>query len=237
MPSFYLPELKVFQAGLIIELSGAEHHHLSRVSRHQSGDAIKLNNGKGLLALGRITEIAKNSSSIELMAQIPVCAVAEYAIAFALLKSQNDELLVEKCTELGATAFFPLLTEFTIRKPSPNTGERFAKIALAAIKQCDNPFLPKLEQTLKLSSALDLIRIKGYEPVVCSESMPEHWIDRLQGKIAKPCFLIGPEGGWSAKELELFQVQATPEISISPLICRAETAAITVAAQWVFFQK
>ncbi|HRY84425.1 MAG TPA: RsmE family RNA methyltransferase, partial [Candidatus Cloacimonadota bacterium] len=105
---------------MIVELSGAEHHHLSRVSRHQSGDAIKLNNGSGLLALGRITEIGKNSTMIEVMAQIPVQAVPDYAIAFALLKSQNDELLVEKCTELGASAFFPFVSEFTIRKPSPN---------------------------------------------------------------------------------------------------------------------
>lgn len=237
MPSFYIPELQRFQAGLTVELSGAEHHHLSRVSRHHEGDAIKLNNGSGLLALGRIAEIGKNSSSIEIMAQIPVRAVPAYAIAFALLKSQNDELLVEKCTELGATALFPLLTEFTIRKPSPNTGERFAKIALAAIKQCDNPYLPRFEQTYKLSSALDLIRNRGYEPVVCSESRPDHWVDQLQGKIAKPCFLIGPEGGWSAKELQLFQAQNIPEISISSLICRAETAAITVAAQWMFFKK
>jgi len=235
MPSFYIPELSEFHSGMIVELSGAEHHHLSRVSRHQSGDAIKLNNGSGLLALGRITEIGKNSTMIEVMAQIPVQAVPDYAIAFALLKSQNDELLVEKCTELGASAFFPFVSEFTIRKPSPNTAERFAKIALAAIKQCDNPYLPGLEPCLKLSSALELIRSKGFEPVVCSESRPGHWVD--QPEIAKPCFLIGPEGGWSPAELELFQAQKIPEISISPLICRAETAAITVAAQWVFFQK
>ena len=233
MPSFYSPDLQAFQPGSRHELGGAENHHLVRVSRHQVGDEIKLNSGKGLMVKARIVEIGKESSTLELLEQIPASAVPDFAIAFALLKSQHDELIVEKCTELGASAFFQLHTEFTIRKASANTNERFVKIALAAIKQCDNPFLPLITPTAKLSEALNLMRQQGYEPVICSENMPDRWMDYLEGKISKPCFLIGPEGGWSTKEKQIFVEQEIIEISISKLICRAETAAITVAAQWI----
>lgn len=231
MPSYYTPEL-VPSIGNYT-LSGEEFHHLSHVKRIATGDVVKLNNGKGLLAEGKILQIGKHSASIEILNMVEHTEPqSNFAIAFALLKNKHDELIVEKCTELGAMVFFPLVTEYGVRTPSTNTIQRFQRISLAAIKQCDNPFLPQIAESMELNTALDNISESGWQPLVCSERRPDLYLSNLQLD-KPPCFVIGPEGGWKDNEFALFTSLKLLEISISPLILRAETAAIAVAAQYV----
>lgn len=228
MPSYYLPSLKP-EIGSIQQLGGQEHHHLAIVGRARIGDRLVLNNGIGILAEAEIIKIEKQCSSVRIVSLLEKRFVPRYAVAFSLLKNQNDELAVEKCTELGASEFFPFISRYSVRKPSSSTISRFEKIALAAIKQCDNPCLPLINPVLSLKDTLSLIISKGFVPVLCSEKRPEQWLD--QGVEGEPCFIIGPEGGWSEEEYELFKDYR--QISISNLITRAETAAIAVASQYL----
>jgi len=233
MPSYYTPEIKAIgEASFILE--GSEFHHLANVRRSAVGDEVSLNNGKGLLIKARIASIGKKQAELVFLEEIKVNPVRKYAIAFSLLKSQHDELIVEKCTELGAYALFPFVSDTSVRKPSDNTRERFIKTALSAIKQCDNPWLPEVSETLTLKNQLDAIRAEGYQPVICSERRPDIWLDSLDEALP-PCFVIGPEGGWSNSEYTIFSSLPVSEITLSPLIARAETAAIAVASQWVFW--
>ena len=222
MPSVYYPDLLPTEKLLI--LSGEEFHHLVRVTRTRVGDLVKLNSGNGLLAIARVTEISKRDAKLEIdewMESKPF--PAPFAIAFALLKNRHDELLVEKCTELGAGVFYPLLCDFSVRKAGSD--KRLERIILAAIKQCDNPFLPSLEEPRELKEALSMVSAAGYSPIICSELRPDQWLDHLKlPATVKPCFFIGPEGGWSSDELSLFEQTAMPSISIGNLITRAETA-------------
>lgn len=230
MPSYYCPDLN--PDSTTISIAGEEFHHLSHVKRIAIGDTIKLNSGTGLIAWGNISELGKREAKIELSScdQHPHPDPG-FAIAFALLKNRHDELLVEKCTELGVSTFFPLFSEHGVRIPTANAISRFQRITLAAIKQCDNPWLPLVQPVQSLDTALQNIKSKGYQAVLCSERRPEKWLHNLQLS-HPPCFLIGPEGGWSDSEYELFASYQIPEISISRLILRAETAAIAIAAQF-----
>lgn len=194
---------------------------------------MKLNNGCGIMAEGRIKAITKRDAEIEIVSSsVHNAIIPHFAIAFALLKNRHDELLIEKCTELGAGAFFPLVTEHSVKTPSLNTLTRFEKIALAAIKQCDNLWLPKLHPVQTLEAAIQSIISEGYSPVLCSEQRPDSYISSLDKQI-KPCFLIGPEGGFSPSEFTYLNSQKVPSISICHLITRAETAAIAVSAQFL----
>ncbi|PKN74021.1 MAG: hypothetical protein CVU50_00155 [Candidatus Cloacimonetes bacterium HGW-Cloacimonetes-3] len=231
MPSYYTPDLTPRSTFVILE--GEEYHHLSHVKRIGIGDLLRLNNGTGIIAEGRIAELNKRSARIEIVSlENKAIARSKFAVAFALLKNKHDELLVEKCTELGASKFYPLVTEHSVRTPSTNTNQRFERIALAAIKQCDNPFLPDISPSLPLDKAIAAIISEGWIPVICSERRPDVWVKDLKLD-APPCFLIGPEGGWSISEYALFTANNTPEVCISNLIARAETAAIAIAAQYV----
>ncbi len=227
MPSYYFPQLSKSSSELILDSD--EHHHLSRVKRAKIGQIILLNNGNGLLADAEILSIDKKESRLRII-DIKEIALLEpgFSIAFSLLKNQHDELIVEKCTELGAREFFPLICENTVRTPGKNTLARFEKTALAAIKQCDYPYLPKIHEPQKLEEALGKIK-RSYLPVVACENEEKHWLKDVvhEGDI---CFIIGPEGGFDPKEFNLFE--ALPKISLSENILRAETAAIAAAAQF-----
>lgn len=235
MPSYYCPELDDTQKQII--LSGDEFHHLTHVLRHKPGDAVFLNSGKGYVASGTINSIDKKQAVINII-EINFTKPNSifFAIAFSLLRNKNDEWLVEKVTELGVTDLFPITTQFSVRTPSSNTIKRFRSTALSAIKQCDNPYLPTISEILPLEKALITIKQKGYQPVIASEKMPELWIDNLPRDGAY-CFIIGPEGGFSLKEFKILKNFGAEEISLSKLILRSETAAITAAAQLALINK
>lgn len=234
MPSYYIDPRSFDPAkDQELVLRDAEHHHLAFVRRHRIGDQVLLNTGSGLLLEAEILSINKQESRLGIMQRIQIPSLPDYAIAFSLLKNQRDEYLVEKCTELGTRTFFPFISRFTIRKEGKSTIDRFEKVALSAIKQCDNPYLPKVNQVQKLQNCLSLIETSEYTPILCSERMPDRHIDSMDIESIKPCFLIGPEGGWSEDELQLFEQLGIGDYSISKLVLRAETAAIAAAAQWV----
>jgi len=233
MPSLYLPELSSDKK--IIAVEGEEFHHLINVKRTAIGELVKLNSGSGLMAEGKLTEIHKNSAVIEII-KIETFPFPErpFAIAFTLLKNRRDDWLIEKCTELGVIAFYPMLTDYSVRIPSKNTTQRFKRTALAAIKQCDNPWLPRINEPLSFKQAIEKIISEGWIPVLCSEKRPAKKISALPNNI-KPCFIIGPEGGFSEAEFAFFNEKNIFQISICHHITRAETAAIAVAAQFQLF--
>jgi 16S rRNA (uracil1498-N3)-methyltransferase len=202
------------------------------------GDIVRLNSGFGLLAEAEIVQIDKHEVRLKIMEITDACNTPDFALAFSLLKGKHDELIIEKVTELGAQRFFPMITEFSVRQQSKNTIERFHRICLSAIKQCDNPWLPVVSNIMTLEEALKKALDFGYKPLICSERKPQSWLlHSVPDSSVNPCFFIGPEGGWSLQEFELFDRMKLNEISISDLTLRAETAAITVAAQWSMLKK
>lgn len=232
MPSYYCPDLQV--ASDRIEISGDEYHHLCRVKRRQIGDVILLNSGAGILAEAKIIELQKDRAVLHLRdIKVSGSETAQFAIAFALLKNHHDELAIEKCTELGARDFFPFTSQHSVRNVGKNTIVRFRKVALSAIKQCDNPFLPRVHEPRNLKDAIALIEAEGYTPLLCSEKEKAVMLRDIADR-HKLCFIIGPEGGFSPEEFDL--MKGLKSIMLSPLILRAETAAIAASAQFALAQ-
>lgn len=232
MPSVYHPQLKE-----VFCICGQEYHHLSRVLRVKPGDVILLNDGKGFLAKAVIKDIDKKSVRFELLEEaVWHEPVSHFAIAFSLLKNKHDDLIVEKCTELGCTEFYPFISAYSVRKGEDTS--RFERIALSAIKQCDNPWLPYVNSVHTLKETIKQVKEQGYTPVFCSEHRPDIWLSDLKlPSNIKPCFFIGPEGGFSAEEIAYLEQEKLDQITISKLVLRAETAAIAIAAQYVILSK
>lgn len=234
MPSYYFPGLNKLAREDTIWLENEEFHHL-KVTKRRQQEPILLNSGAGFLARAELLSITSRAACLKILEITEVKPPEhQFAIAFSLLKNRHDELLVEKCTELGATKFFPMQTQYSVRQGGSNTVERFARLALAAIKQCDNPWLPKVNPVLNLEDALREIGRQGFTPVLCSERRDGVWIWQAGlDSSARPCFLIGPEGGWGEDEYGLFT--GLRSVTLGSLITRAETAAIAAAAQWVAY--
>jgi len=235
MPSFYIPDLDDKQS--LVTITGYEFHHLTHVLRCKAGCEVRLNSGKGWTAKGVVTSIDRATARIDVTeAFFSHEHKTRFAIAFSLLKSRNDELVVEKVTELGVSALYPVTTVNSVRNPSANTLKKFQTTAVRAIKQCDNPWLPELHDIQTLEQFLKAIRKTNYIPVTASENRPDFWIDNLDSGYDY-CFIIGPEGGFDYKEIESFSENQIISVSISSNILRAETAAVAIAAQYNLLRK
>lgn len=229
MPCFYAPNLNKDSVKLTI--SGDENHHIIHVFRKSQNDEILLTNGSGLIAKAIIKTISRRNLTVLIQSiQEVTTSNPKIAVAFSLLKNKHDAVIIEKLTELGVKEFFPIITQRSVRKTSSNTVEKFKKIAISAIKQCDNAFLPKIHQVLSLKTFLD--SRKYYQLVVALETGKHKTITKLLPKIDKPvCVVIGPEGGFDKSEIEMFKQKEIPAFTLGNHILRAETSAIAAASQ------
>ena len=233
MPCFYTPELKEQDSEIMI--SGEEYHHIIDVFRKPIEAEILLNNGKGLLAKAKILSINKKNLTVSILSiNKEKRSQPKIAVAFSILKNKHDFMIIEKLTELGIKEFFPIITDRTVRKPSKNTTIKFKKTAVAAIKQCDNAFLPKVNITTSLTEFLENIK-ENYKPVVALEVGENRQLWEVVSSLNEEniCLIIGPEGGFTYEEIEMFKNKKIRTFSLGNHIVRAETAAIAASAQLV----
>jgi 16S rRNA (uracil1498-N3)-methyltransferase len=210
-----------------VTLREKEFHHLKHVMRLELQEEVELIDGRGHLAAGVITHICRQSATVEITAlhAEPKPRPMRY-LAIPYLKPANSDLVIEKGTELGIDTFifFPCeRSEESLRNSLKI--ERLQHLLISAIKQCGRLYLP---ETIFLHRLEDLqtLQIPLY---FCHL---DQGLNRLSIPIHDPtCLVIGPEKGWSAKEVGLLknQIKATP-ITLGPTILRAETAAIAAAA-------
>ena len=232
MPCFYAPEMRKNED--LIMISGTEYHHICHVFRRKEGDKIILSNGKGLLAECTIKSVDKNQLFVAINKITAMQkSQPQIAIAFPLLKNKHDSMIVEKLTELGVKDFYPILTERTVRKSSANTKEKFNNVAIAAMKQCDNAFLPVIHKVQSLKELIE--EMKDYIPVAALEIGKHEALDQIVANYKKKsiCIIIGPEGGFDKKEIEYLQKKNVATFTLGNHILRAETAAITSVSQLV----
>jgi 16S rRNA (uracil1498-N3)-methyltransferase len=145
---------------------------------------------------------------------------------WSLLKSDKNEWIMQKCTELGIRNFVPLITE-RCEKTSFNI-ERASKIVIEAAEQCGRSDIPHIREPLTLKEALS-----EYSELQLIY-MDQHQSDENVAPIFEKDtlgLLIGPEGGWSDSEIKLFHELKLETISLGELTLRAETAAIVATSR------
>ncbi len=228
MPSFYVPLLS--KDAKYIPIEGEEFHHAVTVMRNRVGDIVLLTNGKGLIAEACIEAVDKKRMAAKILSINEIDAGSPLiATAFSLLKNKNDLLIVEKLTELGVREFFPFVATRTVRMPGEKVRDKFMKTAIAAVKQCDNPFLPDIYEPEKLPKLIAKLKENDYSLLVALEKNVSEMITLPAGNPGKICLFIGPEGGFDDNEIAILEAENC--FSLGKNILRAETAAIAAAAQ------
>ena len=207
-------------AGAALTLQKDQTRYLGAVLRVRDGATVRVFNGRdgewrSVLADGqRRLDVAERLR--------PQAAEADFWLLFAPLRRDATELVVQKATELGASALLPVPT--TRAQPVRLNVERLAVIAREAAEQCERLTLPLIAPPRALAEILS-----GWEGsrrlFVAVERRALPAPSRVAGSAA--ALLVGPEGGFAPAELELLgQHDFVAPVSLGPLILRAETAAI-----------
>lgn len=192
-------------------LDDGDRHHLRRVLRVRPGDGLVLADGAGRWRTARLADEPEPTGPVlEVPAPQP-----EITIAFALVKGDKPELIVQKLTELGVDRIVPLRAERSVVRWDDNKAhsalERLRAVARAAAMQSHRPRLPVIGEMTALAELA-----AGPRAALADRRGDPPSLDR-------PVVLVGPEGGWTDAE----RASGAATIGLGDLVLRAETAAIT----------
>ena len=209
------------------------HHadHLIRVLRARVGQEFDIV-ADAAVRRGRIVRIAENRVDFELGEETPAAALVDLTLLLSIFKFDRFEWAIEKCTELGVKKIIPVIarrTDTHLASASGKRVERWRRIAVQSAEQSRRTAPPEIADPMKLQEAL---RIPGKLRIVLSESEQQTRLrDLFAGSQGVDAVLaIGPEGGWTEDELELFAREGWTSASLGATILRAETAAIAATA-------
>ncbi len=211
-------------------LNDQEYLHAVRVLRMKPGDTIEAVDGLGNLFSGKIIstdnkQLVAGINEQQLNAGEPKLYLT---LAQSVPKGSNFDLVVEKGTEIGISAFQPIITARSIVSPETR-GNRWGKKALIAMKQCGRSRCPDVLPPLLYTAALELYNKDLM--IIAHESNPEtrRDIDKRINAADKVTLLIGPEGGFTAKEFALALQYGALPMNLGPRRLRSETAGLVAA--------
>ncbi len=200
-------------------------HQWKNVLRMRSGQEVVLFDGIMHDRLYKIDELKDNEAHLlhvtDFDRKLPA---RELYLIWALLKKDKNDWLLQKCTELGVSHFIPLLAD-----RSEKTGfniERARKIVIEASEQCGRSDIPSLREPLHISAAIEELNNK-VTLYICEQDGQ----DKVSDTDQPLGVFIGPEGGWSEEEKQLFKNGNIKHLNLHDFILRAETAAVAASTK------
>lgn len=221
MTTFYLPEVK---DGVTI-LSPEESRHAIKVLRLNSGDKIQIIDGEGGFYLAEITEANQKKTQFHIIEHTQQALPSHYIhIAIAPTKNiDRIEWFVEKAVEIGINEISFMLCQNSERKVLKL--DRIEKKAISAMKQSMNAFMPKIHPLVSFNKSLEQISQQGKYIAYVDFDNPQQLFD-IAKENKSHCVLIGPEGDFSAQELQLAEQQGFRKVGLGNSRLRTETAGI-----------
>lgn len=224
-PVFYAPEVEDGPAVLSTE----ESHHAVKVLRLREGAGVTVFNGRGLILQGHI--VHADSKAVEVSASHTHRAEPRpnrLHVAISPPKSADRlEWFLEKACELGIEEISIVWSENSERKRVNE--DRLKKVVISAIKQSRNPYMPKLNEPIRLSEFL-AAKMEGNKLIAhCGNAINTRFADALEAS-TNTTILIGPEGDFSEKEIELALENGFKEVTFGSQRLRTETAGIMACA-------
>jgi 16S rRNA (uracil1498-N3)-methyltransferase len=202
-----------------------ESKHIVKVLRKQIGDTLNVTNGRGLLWETQIELATPSNCTVKCVAlQTFEQPKKRIHLAVAPTKMMDRmEWLVEKATEIGITSFTPLICSHSERDNLKI--ERLEKIALSAMKQSKQFYLPEIKTLTSFEKFVSASQ-KGDKFVAhCIENEKQPFEEKVKN-CQEITILIGPEGDFTEKEIQLALSHQFQAVSLGQTRLRTETAAL-----------
>lgn len=210
-----------------VQLDGAAAHHVVTVLRMKVGRQLVVFNGEGQEFLATLTQGDKKKAEVSIdtvrdgEVESPLCS----ALGVCLIKNDRMDWLLQKATELGVSAIYPLVSEYTDLKLSPARLEKKAlhwqQVVISACEQSGRVRVPKVAPLQKLEPWLVAIEADNKYVLHPYRAQPLRAASVAPKGIA---LLVGPEGGLSEAEVDAAHGHGFQSIALGPRILRAETA-------------
>ncbi|MBM2818081.1 MAG: Ribosomal small subunit methyltransferase [Parcubacteria group bacterium] len=203
-------------------------HQWQKVFRLKKGDRVIIFDGSGFDYISEFVSLDKNNSVLKIVEKKKNENVPKKEIHLfqSIIKKDKFEWALEKGTELGVSHFHPIISERSEKKDI--NFERARKIIKEASEQSGRSNLPHLNELANLADTLnnDFVSII-FDPTGVKFDRNDFEKEKILG------IFIGPEGGWSDKEAEIFKEKGVRILSLGGQILRAETAAIAISSMFL----
>ncbi|MFV0625735.1 MAG: 16S rRNA (uracil(1498)-N(3))-methyltransferase [Alphaproteobacteria bacterium] len=220
------------QIGTSLMLEEKQAHYLINVMKQKTGNTISCFNNKDGEFEGEITDINKKNLSLTITTKTKDFQKSpDIWLLFAPLKKDQTDFVIQKSTELGVRKIIPTLT---LRTNSEKVRiERFQAQTIEAAEQCRRADLPEISEAISLEKILqnwDKNRILYY---MDETGNGKRIVETFSKNNSLSAILVGPEGGFDKKELELLKkLDYTCAVTMGNRIMRAETAVAAALSCW-----
>ena len=210
-------------ADMIDKLNKSQSHYLTKVMRVKENEVFSLFNKNGEWE-AKILGISKSIVEFKTIKQLRQKEnTKELWLAFSPIKSNYQNFMIQKATELGVTKFLPIIFERTIVRKINK--ERLEKIVIEASEQSNRINVPIIEESQKLNNFL---KTNSIDLIFTDLNSNNNKIDKSKLTDRPVCIIIGPEGDFSEAEREkILSFSGVQAIKINENILRSETAVIS----------
>ncbi|MHB8961673.1 MAG: RsmE family RNA methyltransferase [Saccharofermentanales bacterium] len=243
MPKFFIDN-EIAEGDRTIRVTGDDRRHMKDVLRIKPGEAVSISDPSGRDYACRLLSYDDSGACLEITECLDGDREPDYEVTVyqGLPKSDKMDSIIQKCTELGACRIIPVVCARSVAKfrdigdAQKKTG-RWAKIAREAAKQSGRSRIPQVGGPVAFTDALAGIGSADirFIPWECEDSLNlKQFLISASGDtpagIRTIAFIIGPEGGFDASEVELARRAGISPVTLGKRILRTETAAPTVLA-------
>ncbi len=239
--TFFAPLANIDEDAGIIIFGEKEAWHISAVLRLKEGDCCRVFDGSGFFYESRIISL-KPVVKAEISGKYPAGSDAFFflTVAIALPRKKKFEFLIEKSVELGVNLVVPLKTDRVVRRIFSGRKEdylleRWREIALSAAKQSGSGLISEIVNPVKIenffekdASNYDLILLPHPYSDTSLSALPQVLSPFYAKKNPKIAVLVGPEGGFSEKEVAMAEDSGAFLFNMGKNILKTDTAAIAV---------
>lgn len=236
LPQFFINNENIKDNSILI--TGSDSYHLSRVRRVKPGTKIMLRSDDGRGFMARVESILPDGINAKIISEFKTDdSTPEITLYMALLKGGNFEFVIQKTVELGVSRIVPVVTERTVPDPDKMNErkiERWEKISAEACKQCLRPIPALIESPVSFNEILseDISGLK----IICHPGADYRMKNALAMSDDRKyvSLLVGPEGGFSDREISEAQKAGWICANLGVTHLRAETAAIVLPSIVVY---
>ena len=226
---FLLDDPTGARVGDAVTLTGSEAHHAAAVRRVRSGEQVTVGDGRGAWLTGECEAVTPREVVVRITHRIDTpAATPRIVLAQALAKGDRDELAVQAATELGVDEIVPWQAARSISRWDSAKAEkgrtRWASIVREAAKQAHRAWIPDVAA---LETTAALAGRGAASVIVVLEPTAPRRLTELGLRADDPrdvILVVGPEGGISPRELELFADAGAALVHLGPEVLRTSTA-------------